>query len=112
MECNSQSLIEAMSAGCLCVHSNLGGLPDTAGGLTMMYDLNEDLNAHANVFAGYLSHAIEHVREENIQNYLGFVKAYADHRFNWGNIFNKWENLLLGIQQQYGDPVAKFTYKV
>lgn len=113
MECNSQSLIEAMSAGCLCIHSNLGGLPDTAGGLTMMYDLNEDHNAHANMFAGHLAHAIENVRQDNVQNYLQFVKAYADHRYNWHNIFNKWENLLQNIQTQYGDPaVEKFTYKV
>jgi glycosyltransferase involved in cell wall biosynthesis len=112
MECNSQSLIEAMSAGCLCVHPNLGGLTDTAGGLTMMYDFDEDHNIHANRFAGVLSHAIEQVNNSNVQNYLGFVKTYADHRYNWLNIFPKWDVLLNSILAQHGDPtVKKFTYK-
>lgn len=112
MECNSQSLIEAMSAGCLCVHPNLGGLTDTAGGLTMMYDFDEDHNIHANRFAGVLSHAIEQVNNSHVQNYMGFVKTYADHRYNWQNIFPKWDVLLNSILAQHGDPsVKKFTYK-
>ena len=35
-------LIEAMSAGCVCVHSSLGALPDTSNGLTCMYEYTPD----------------------------------------------------------------------
>lgn len=101
-ECNSKALIEAMSAGCLCVHPDFAGLPDTAGGLTAMYHWTPNKNEHANIFYGMLDNAIQIVNEEQTQNYLGFVKQYADSRFNWGNIITRWNSLLSSLYSQYG----------
>lgn len=102
-ECNSKSLIEAMSAGAMCVHPNYAGLADTAGGLTSMYNWDHDKNIHANMFYQLLDHAISIVNLEQTQNYLKFVKSYADTRFNWSKIATQWEGMLLGLQDQHKD---------
>lgn len=115
-ECNSRALIEAMSAGVLCLHPNLAGLSDTCGNLTSMYQYEEDHNVHANKFYHLLDHAINIAHEENTQNYLRYVKTYADNRFNISKIARQWEDMLTALDQQYptvesrGMPKAMFRY--
>lgn len=116
-ETSCRVLIESMSAGLMCVHPNLAALPDTSGSLTMMYQFNDDLNKHANVFYDYLEHAITNIHKEEVQNYLKFVKAYADSRFNIQKISSQWENMLVGLNEKYSDlesrklPKQMFVYK-
>ena len=117
-ECNSRSLIEAMSAGCLCLHPNLAGLSDTSGGITTMYQFVEDPNAHANLFYVMLDKSIQNVNNESTQSYLRFVKQYADTRFNISNVAAQWTYLLESLKQQYPTkesralPKPMWTYKV
>ena len=101
LECNSKSLIEAMSAGALCVHPNYGGLADTAGGMTSMYHWNQDKNVHANMFYQMLDQAIGVVNEEQTQNYLRFVKSYADSRYNWNKVALQWTGMLQHLVEEY-----------
>jgi UDP-glucose:(glucosyl)LPS alpha-1,2-glucosyltransferase len=103
MECNSRSVIEAMSAGLLCVHPNYGGLTDTSGGLNFMYQGDKDLNTHASIFYNMLDHAIQIVPKESTQNYLSLVKVYADNRYNWGRIASIWKDSLNALKQEYND---------
>lgn len=110
-ECNSRSLIEAMSAGLLCVHPNLAGLADTSGGLTGMYQYVQDHNGHANKFYHVLDRAIQVVNEENTQNYLKFVKGYADSRYNADTITTHWRDLMTGLHEQYKDPSSRTVPK-
>jgi glycosyltransferase involved in cell wall biosynthesis len=115
-ECNSRSLIEAMSAGLMCIHPNLAGLSDTSGSLTSMYQFDHDINRHANIFYQILDNAIGVVNNENAQNYLKYVKSYADNRFNINKIARQWEDLLIGLKMQYpegsrGLPKQMFTYR-
>lgn len=100
-ETSCRVLIESMSAGLMCVHPNLAALPDTSGGLTSMYQFNEDVNAHANIFMQYLDHAISVVNTESAQNYLKFVKTYADSRFNIGKISSQWSGMLQDLVEKY-----------
>jgi glycosyltransferase involved in cell wall biosynthesis len=100
-ETSCRVLIESMSAGLMCVHPNLAALPDTSGGLTTMYQFNEDVNKHANVFMQYLEHAINVVNTESAQNYLKFVKTYADSRFNIGKISSQWSGMLQDLSEKY-----------
>lgn len=100
-ECNSRALIEAMSAGCLCLHPNLAGLGDTSGGLTSMYQMIEDPNKHAAKFYHLLENAVQVVNTEQAINYLGFVKQYADVRFNATKIASQWEDLLNSLKAEY-----------
>jgi glycosyltransferase involved in cell wall biosynthesis len=102
-ECNSRSVIEAMSAGCLCVHPNFGGLIDTAGGMNYMYQGHADHNQHANIFYHALDNAIQVVNTEDVQNYLKLVKMYADSRYNWKKITQQWVDLLTGLKEQFPD---------
>ena len=101
LECNSRSLIEAMSANLLCVHPNTGGLADTAGGMTYMYQPDHDPNTHCNLFYNALDHAVQIVSDDSTKEYLNFVKAYADSRFAWSKISKQWEDLLTGLKNQY-----------
>lgn len=102
-ECNSRALIEAMSAGLLCVHSNYAGLSDTSGNLTVMYQYEEDKNKHANKFYQVLDHAINVIknRDDSLDNYLRFVKAYSDNRYNISKISGQWKDLLEQLLKQY-----------
>lgn len=116
LECNSRSVIEAMSAGVLCVHPNYGGLADTTGGMTFSYQGDKDHNTHANIFYHALDHAIEVVNKEDTQNYLKLVKLYADNRYGWDKITQQWQTMLEGLLNQYPTiesrklPSAKFEY--
>jgi glycosyltransferase involved in cell wall biosynthesis len=110
-ECNSRALIEAMSAGALCLHPNLAGLSDTSGNLTSMYQYEEDHNVHANKFYHLLSQAIDLVHMDETQNYLRFIKQYADNRFNIVKIANQWENLLVSLKEQYPTVQSRYLAK-
>lgn len=100
-ETSCRVLIESMSAGLMCVHPNQAALPDTSGGLTSMYQFNEDLNKHANVFYNYLDHSIKNVNKESVQNYLKFVKTYADSRFGIKKITSQWDGMLRDLLEKY-----------
>jgi len=100
-ECNSRSLIEAMSAGLLCLHPNFAGLSDTSGNLTAMYQWDEDGNRHINLFYQLLDQSIKIVQEEQTQNYLAFVKAYADTRYSIDKIAGQWQDMMSVLNAQY-----------
>jgi UDP-glucose:(glucosyl)LPS alpha-1,2-glucosyltransferase len=118
MECNSRSLIEAMSAKCICVHPNFGGLVDTSGGLTVQYQWDADKNKHANLFFNILSDTINKIRAtpSDMENYTGFIKTYTDFRFNWDRISGQWNSLLGSLVEENKDksldiPAEKFRYR-
>lgn len=110
-------LIESMSAGLLCVHPNYAALSDTAAQLTFSYQYNQDYKKHADIFYSNLTQAINVVNEEQTQNYLEFVKAYTDRRFDPKTIANQWETMMLDLQNQYPTiasrkpPGQMFIYK-
>lgn len=101
LECNCKALIEAMSAGLLCVHPNYGGLIDTSGGMTAMYNWDQDINTHANIFYAHLDNAIQIVNGDQTQNYLQFQKQYADLRFNWTKVLSQWDAMLRSLYDQH-----------
>lgn len=116
-ETSCRVLIESMSAGLLCVHPNLAALPETSGALTSMYQYQEDPLKHMAIFYDYLNHAINVVGSEEAQNYLRFVKAYADSRFNLDKISDMWAGVLQELLREYPTvesrsfPKEMFTYK-
>lgn len=112
------ALMEAMSAGLVCVHPNFGALPETAGGTTMMYQGDFDnKNNHANVFVGYLEAAINLVNDKKHTQMIEYGKFYADGRFNIARAKMQWENLLKELVNRYPTvesraiPSDMFTYK-
>lgn len=92
------SMIEAMSAGCEVVHSNLGALPETSGNWTTMYNFYEDINNHANHFANVLNVAVANRLNEQTKIKLEFQKNYIDNFFNWDLRAQEWTSLLRNLQ--------------
>lgn len=91
--------IEAMSAGCLVVTSSLGALPETCANFAFMYNYNEDVQIHAQMFAGMLNNAIENVMNPEVQQTLFNQKAYTDLFYDWRMRAMQWEGLLKGLTQ-------------
>lgn len=91
-------LMEAMSAGLMCVHSSLAALPETSAGLTNMYGYVEDPQQHANHFYLELKNAIELHRNPNtyrmLRSQCDNTKAIADFQFNWKNRKLEWNSLM------------------
>ena len=96
-ETSCLQLIEAMSAGLLCVHPNLGALPDTSGGVTWMYHWDQNPTIHANRFASILAVAIQTLRTGPVQKQIEFSKVYADVRFNFERKAAAWKATLEGM---------------
>jgi UDP-glucose:(glucosyl)LPS alpha-1,2-glucosyltransferase len=104
-------LLEAMSAGLLCVHPNFAALPETAANWTLMYNFHEDPMEHANIFMANLSEAIDVVRHEPINLRLQSQKSYIDLFYCWDLRAAQWEYLLNSI---VGEPLVEkevFVYK-
>jgi UDP-glucose:(glucosyl)LPS alpha-1,2-glucosyltransferase len=90
-------LMEAMSAGMLCVHPNLGALFETSANWTAMYQFDEDIHRHANKFHQELETAILGYDHPTVRSRLKSQKAYADVFYNWGTRAAEWELLLQQI---------------
>lgn len=96
-------LMEAMSAGLICVHSNYGALPETSANWTHMYQYNENINDHASIFYGVLKAAIEDVKNLPEDQYVGKVrtqKAYVDVFNNWDMLKLQWISLLSSMKDE------------
>lgn len=87
-------LMEAMSAGCFCVHSSLAALPETAANWTQMYQFDEDPNRHASLFYANMEVAIENFWNPEIQKRLIIQKSYADAFYNAEIRAKQWSSLL------------------
>lgn len=89
-------LIEAMSAGLVCVHPNYGALSETAYNWTMMYHWNEDLNQHAGTFYHVLKQAIQHV-ENGETGMAPIAKKFVDTFHSWEVKKTQWEMLIQSL---------------
>ena len=89
-------LIEAMSAGCLAVHSTLAALPETSMSMTQMYGYNESNSEHASVFYAHLKHGIETflTRRDSVESNLDVVRQLANSIYSWDGRKGQWDHLL------------------
>ena len=94
------TLMEAMSAGLVCVHPNLGALHETAAGWTHMYQWNEDVNAHAHTFYAILDNLIETYWDHNVQTKAASGRMYANLFYNWQYRKLQWEALSQSLLQE------------
>jgi glycosyltransferase involved in cell wall biosynthesis len=118
IETSCRAMLEAMSAGLVCVHPNFGALPETSGALNIMYHGDfEDRNTHANIFINHLNGAINFVRSGEHKYMQNFNKTFVDSRYNIARIKNLWEIMLNDLVKQYPDeasraiPKQKFIYR-
>ena len=93
------AMIEAMSAGCVCVHSSLAALPETTSNWTLQYDFTEDMNDHATRMALTLADALRLVKDPNMEERLNMPKAYTDGFYNWEVRAQQWSVMLQSLLQ-------------
>jgi len=118
METSCRAMLEAMSAGLVCVHPNFGALPETSGGLNIMYHGDfQNKDKHANAFGTHLNAAINLVRDNEHKNMIQFNKVFVDSRYNIDRIKNQWDVMLKRLLAQYPDeasrakPKPQFVYR-
>jgi hypothetical protein len=116
-ETSCRAMLEAMSAGLVCVHPNNGALVESSGSLNVMYHYDQDVTTHANIFASNLNAAIHLVREKKHLDKVDFNKVYVDSRYNINFIKSKWEQVLKQLLIEYPTvesralPKPQFVYK-
>lgn len=96
LETSCVALIEAMSAGCLCVHSNIAGLPETSAGFTNMYNFERIPYNHIQVFKAELEKAIIQYQNGEI-SHLKDQKEYTDKKYSWDVRINEWNEYLTSL---------------
>ena len=109
------SLMEAMSAGLVCVHPNYGALAETGANWTHMYQWNEDMLSHANIFYSVLRASIEELKKISDERYINKImmqKTYADVFYNWERRKVQWEALLRSLENEPKElPKKQFIYR-
>ena len=107
-ETSCRAMLEAMSAGLVCVHPNYGALPETSGGLNIMYQGDmEDMNNHANVFANHLNAAINFVKNNSHLPMIRFNKTFVDSRYNITRIKSQWETMMNDLIREFPTPESR-----
>lgn len=118
LETSCRVLMESMSSGLLCVHPNFGALPETSGGLNIMYQGDyTDKNNHAKIFLNYLNAAIEFIKTEESNNMISFNKTFVDGKYNIQRISGMWEMMLKSLLDKYPTEESRqikemFVYKI
>lgn len=97
METSCRCLMEAMTAGLVCVHSNYGCLSETSAGWSWMYQYHANKRDHANVFYQNLSSAIDCYWDDQTQGSIASASAYANIFYSWQARKNDWISLLSTI---------------
>jgi glycosyltransferase involved in cell wall biosynthesis len=99
LETSCVSLMEAMSAGLVCVHPNYAALYETAANWTAMYQWQDDVTRHAAVFYQTLTGVIDALRrgDRKLLSSRAAQKAYADEHYNWDRRAEQWETFLRKI---------------
>lgn len=90
-------LMEAMSAGLVAVHPNLGALPETAANWTVMYQYQEDKNRHAQAFYSVMKEVIKNF--EHYNQSVQSAASYANVFYNWNIRKEQWTTLLTSLLQ-------------
>lgn len=91
------TLMEAMAAGMICVHSNLACLYETGANWTTLYQFNEDMNAHANLFYSILDTTIQNYNDPSLQNRIKSQASYANIFYSWDVRKHQWAALLSSL---------------
>ena len=89
-------LIEALSAGCYCVHSALGALKETSLGLSQMYPFTDNKQRHVDTFYAELKKAIM-IHEFNfdyVRSNTETTKIVSDYKYDWNTRKEEWNKLM------------------
>jgi glycosyltransferase involved in cell wall biosynthesis len=92
------ALIEAIKSQVICIHPNLGALPETAQNATIMYDYNENASAHANYAYAVAKQVLTAMTNDpNYFNGFTFSDRFNLARNNMGSFETVWNALLANV---------------
>lgn len=94
------SLMEAMSAGCVCIHPDFAALPETAANLTVQYTWQEDEEKHRDMLYRTLASVIRTMHDGNksLAGMLHYQKSYADLFYSLEYRKTEWNSFLSSIE--------------
>jgi len=92
------ALIEAIKSQVLCIHPNYGALPETGSNATIMYDFNEDPQAHANYAFAVARQVLQTMQKD--PNYF--------HGFTYSDRFNLARNNIQSFATMWNAVLSKF----
>tara|TARA_R110000772_G_C13307972_1_gene439579 strand:- start:7623 stop:8570 length:948 start_codon:yes stop_codon:yes gene_type:complete len=95
LETSCISLIEAMSAGCVCVHPDIGALGETGAGFTQMYQKANNRTEFHPLFESALEDAILKVRNNKIDTTKQV--SYANDIYSWNTRIQEWNEYLTSL---------------
>lgn len=99
-ETSCLALIEALSAGCLAIHSDFGALPETSLGTTFMYPYDEDPSTHASSAYSLLRAILPAFgNREQLAPRTTLQKAIVDATYSLELRKMEWNNLLAHVAQ-------------
>jgi UDP-glucose:(glucosyl)LPS alpha-1,2-glucosyltransferase len=104
LETSCISLMEAMSAGLVCVHPNYGALFETAANWTFMYQYNQTHRDHVQVFYGAMKGAIDqYISAPYDQTLLALKgqKSYTDLMYSWAGRQDQWTAVLASLLYEH-----------
>jgi len=89
------SMIEALSAGCYCIHPALGALKETSLGITHMYSFQDERQKHIDSFYVELKRAIllHNHSFDYIKSNTETTKTIADYKYDWTAKKDQWNKL-------------------
>jgi glycosyltransferase involved in cell wall biosynthesis len=101
METSCISLIEAMSAGCLCVHPNYAALPETASNFNAMYQYSPDADTHMNMFYYQVEQCIHTINNPMLPELITSQQSYINRFYNWNYRAAQWKNFLENVVYEH-----------
>lgn len=98
-ETSCLALIEAMATGNYCVHSSLGALPETSGGLTHMYPYTKNDGWHVDLFEVHLRKVIKQIADRYDVTKLKRAGEYVRAKHSWAEVQKRWTEVLNQVAQ-------------
>lgn len=94
LETSCLALIEAMAAGCLCVHPDLAALPETAADLTAMYNFDENPEKHAKTLHSILLQVLPALNRDGKER-MNYQRGYVNSMYDMKTVRSlQWTNVL------------------
>jgi glycosyltransferase involved in cell wall biosynthesis len=95
-ETSCMALMEAMQAGCICVHSDLAALPETSAKMTCMYPYTEGFNEHVDAFYMALKNVVSNFADISVDDIVK-TASHAITHYEWARAEKEWIQLLNNV---------------
>jgi UDP-glucose:(glucosyl)LPS alpha-1,2-glucosyltransferase len=94
------AVIESMSAGCLVVCPDVGGLEEIVSRCGLLYRWTERVDDHKIRFAAALTSAIEMIQQGAATRLRHEARHRIDGHYNWATRIGEWRQLLEGLLEE------------